>query len=734
MTPKHIKFGPKDRKAIAPYNFVELPDSIVTAEEPPSSNCYDKNRYTGRIKCVITTDSPLYIRCGMTPENFAKFGAKSDDEFSDKDKNEKRKTLADFFQHPTTQHPVIPGSSLRGMLRTLVEIAGYGKLTKISDQQRFFFRAVAAEKDDPLKYPYKELIKNVKAGYLVKRGEQWFIRPAKTKVSNLSFIWVKESSLSSTDVPNLMKMNQVKDYQPQHILVNYNGSFIKNGRTFAENVSENIDAFKQKGMLVTSGNMLESSDNANSSNRKNHCLIFEENKQAEIIQIDEKSIEDYCTSLTDFQKKPPFDKEKGVLKDGGPIFYCEPQGKESKVTRFGHSPYFRIAYIPKGSDRAASVIDFIPSELTTSKGADLDLAEAIFGFVKNEKQEDNQARAGRVFVSDAICQKKESDDIWWTGDFTKSVTPQILAGPKPTTFQHYLVQPNSERRKLKHYGSTPGEETMIRGHKLYWHKGNSPSIQLDNPQDVSESQTTEIKPIKPGVSFKFTLDFENLSQIELGALLWILKIAGDQDYRLSLGMGKPLGMGAIAITHELWLSDRTARYSSLFQDEDWATGDRLATGDESEKYINAFEDYIVTQLKKQGESYSDFNTIPRIKMLLAMLSWPGPSSEETRYMEIERDVRACHIGQPRNGAKTVNEYQERPVLPTPLQIMGGEDAPIVDRPRPSPKNSGGKKIDPPQQQPKPTPQLKKTSQNSEKGKSEKNSGLNLATQRPPTGK
>lgn len=728
MTPKHIKFVPKNRKAIAPYNFVELPDSIVTVEEPPHSNCYDKNRYTGRIECVLTTDSPLYIRCGMTPENFAKFGGKSDDELSDKDKNQKQKTLADFFQHPTTQYPVIPGSSLRGMLRTLVEIAGYGKLTKISDQQNFFFRAVAAEKDDPLKALYDNLLKNVKAGYLLKRGDQWLIRPAKTHVSNLSFIWVKENSLSSTSVPNLIKMNQVQEYQPQHILVSYNGTFVENYRTFAQSVSQNVDAFEHKGMLVTSGNMRESSDKATSSNRKYHCIIFEENKQAEIIQIDEKSIEDYCTSLTDFQKKPPFDKEKGVLKDGGPIFYCEPRGKESKVTRFGHSPNFRIAYIPKGSDRAASVMDFIPSELTTSKGADLDLAEAIFGFVKNEKQEDNQARAGRVFVSDAICQQKASDDIWWTGDFTKSVPPQILAGPKPTTFQHYLVQPNSERRNLKHYGSTPGEETVIRGHKLYWHKGNSPSIKLDNKKDVSESQTTEIKPIKPEVSFKFTLDFENLSQIELGALLWVLKIAGNPVYRLSLGMGKPLGMGAVAINYKLWVSDRTERYSSLFQDDDWATGDHLPTGDESEKYINAFEKYIVTQLKKQGESYSDFNTIPRIKMLLAMLSWPGPSPEETRYMEIERDVNKPHIGQPKNGAKTVNEYQTRPVLPTPLQIMGWEDAPIVDRPRPSPRNSGGNTIEALPLKPK--PKLKNTDQKPETGKSEGKSGVNLAIQRP----
>ncbi|MEZ4644806.1 MAG: hypothetical protein R3E31_19090 [Chloroflexota bacterium] len=48
-------------------------------------------------------------------------------------------------------------------------------------------------------------------------------------------------------------------------------------------------------------------------------------------------------------------------------------------------------------------------------------------------------------------------------------------------------------------------------------------------------------------------------------------------------------------------------------------------------------------------------------MLLAMLAWPGPDPEQTRYMEIERaDPSAKH------GKR--NEYKERPVLPDPLKV------------------------------------------------------------------
>ena len=77
--PKHIREVSEDRKAIAPYNFVELPDKIVEAQELPENNKYypENERNTGRIECTLTTSSPLYIRCGMSPENFKKYSEPS---------------------------------------------------------------------------------------------------------------------------------------------------------------------------------------------------------------------------------------------------------------------------------------------------------------------------------------------------------------------------------------------------------------------------------------------------------------------------------------------------------------------------------------------------------------------------------------------------------------------------------------------------------------------------------
>ena len=147
---KHIRKVPNHRQAIAPYNFVELPDRIVSAElengKLQNNNRYYPDRHTGRIECTLTTSSPLYIRCGLTKEEF---------EFAKEAKN-----LPDFYYiDPITKKPVLPGSSLRGMLRTLIEIISFSKITQVSNHQRLYFRAVATKsQDDSLAQAYKQYI------------------------------------------------------------------------------------------------------------------------------------------------------------------------------------------------------------------------------------------------------------------------------------------------------------------------------------------------------------------------------------------------------------------------------------------------------------------------------------------------------------------------------------------------------------------------------------------------
>jgi CRISPR-associated protein (TIGR03986 family) len=716
MSPKHIqKIEKTDRIAKAPYNFVELPDKVVEAELPlPEGDHYHSNNHTGRIECTLTTESPLYIRCGMTPANFTKYSelpekySKPPKDATEKQKKqweeekkqwetERKTVLAPFFTYQNDCLPVLPGSSLRGMLRTLVEIVSFGKIDRVSDEHRLFFRAVAANKNkESWGKEYKKYVEpaepeKVKAGYLKKDNQGWYIQPATTE-KDKTFAWVRETSLSLQD----FKQFNDKNYQPQYIPVSYERADVdqndkaKPKRLFAHNVKSPEIYPTQKGVLVTSGNMKQKENE--SSPRCNHCVVFAENKNAARLPIDPTAIDHYRNALTDFQKGVPFDKDWGLLKENIPVFYCPPEKGKNIVGFFGQSPNFRIPYSPEGNGHATTVVDFIPKNLR--KSASIDLADAIFGWVKKETKDEkmpdsfDKQRAGRVFFTDGLYQSSQNE-IWYQD---KPLTPQILSEPKPTCFPHYLVQPKEDNpdahpSKLKHYASQPVTETVIRGHKLYWHKGSDPDFKLPpppkkvigSPKKVSDTQTTLIKPINKGVSFKFSIHFENLSKVELGVLLWVLDIAQDDRYRLKLGMGKPLGLGAVKIEHKLYLSDRQKRYSNLFSDNsnDWKTAETL---ENDLDYKQCFESYILEKLQHIGK----FEDICRIKMLLTMLTWTANPCqnylEQRRYMEIECDPskKQC-IGKPKKDGK-VNEYSERRVLPNPLDVMNIK----MDCDRPSP--------------------------------------------------
>jgi CRISPR-associated protein (TIGR03986 family) len=654
MMPKHISDVPEDRKAIAPYNFVQLPTKIVTVPLPSPQTKYEG--HTGYLTCTLTTESPLYIRCGHTLREFEQ-------------ELESRK-LSNFFYYPSNpKNPVLPGSSLRGMLRTLLEIVSFSRITQVSDAQKFFFRAVASMRDDPLTEPYKKRLSKdtIKAGYLLKQGEKWFIRPAQTIDNRYPFVWISENIVTSvlhTFIPMIQG-----HYLPQQISnISFEDIDQKNTRPFAKKISQNLHTYLYKGVLVSSGNMLESGQNSRDLKRKNHCLVGQPNDHVNPLPISDNAIASYRSALTKFQKES-FDEEYGALENGRCIFYCQPRDGQ-EVSFFGHCPNFRVPYQIEGQPLAATALNYLPKKLRDPLINDF--ATVLFGFVHLEKTGDNQLQSlkGRLSLTDAVC--KTDGDVWYE---KQPIAPQLLEAPKPSTFQHYLVQPIAEKIELKHYGSQSVTETVIRGHKLYWHKGKQLDIKHPNPEDVQEAYKTTINPIRPRVEFEFKIYFENLSNEELGAVLWVLNLAQDNRYRLSLGMGKPLGMGAVKITHHLVLSNRKQRYGLLFENKNWALAE--SQNENTSTYTQSFEKFILDEIDPHRKSFQKLEDMRRIKMLLAMLTWEENPDKaflaQTRYMEIERDANKPFIGQKvKDTDTTVNEYRDRLVLPTPLQVRGLE--------------------------------------------------------------
>ncbi len=723
--PKHRNPGP-NRTASAPYNFVPLPEVVVTAvnsaNDLPDHDRYEPDKYTGYFDVTLTTKSPLYIRCPFTLEEFLRQerGEDRDAPFRQQVKN-----TPHFFYMRDPGQPVIPGSSLRGMLRSLLEIVSYGKVQWVTDSLKIYYRAVAAAKDDPLGDPYRRIMGkfgvNVQAGYLIKKGDEWYIKPAK-KPSNMrwpekgAYLKVKEDHIPDGAIPGFVRFSSPK-YRPQYHPVSFNVEVRKGKRgkfVVVTDIGPLNAGYSHRGVLVCSGNMLETGGANATSPRKRHALVLEADDNAKLIKINRQAVEDYLDALTPFQTEPPFDEKMGCLVEGHPIFYTE-TGEE--IFFFGHCPNFRVPAFDEERKRTVTPLDFVPEEL--HRPEDIDYAEALFGFVRRREELDDmkqggiiqeipkqgdkrRAYAGRVFVTDAVLVEGQTD-IWLSND---PIIPRILASPKPTAFQHYLVQTSEKKNELKHYDSKTPEETVIRGHKRYWLQGEPEisGIQENDPQwleggQVREDSTqhTQFKPIKPGVKFKFRICFENLSDRELGALCWVLHPLGDpnKEYCHQLGMGKPLGMGAVKLEAILHLTDRAKRYASLFDGDNWQTGicgpgQSLSDRAPLQRLTRKFEEHVLGLLNP-NKPCRHLYEMKRIAMLLKMMEWPGyppvPNSDlflkdenrpNTRYMRIQPE----------------NEYRNRPVLPDPSAFgcLTGDAEPSATSGEVSPSPEGRKGV------------------------------------------
>ncbi|MCA9875327.1 MAG: TIGR03986 family CRISPR-associated RAMP protein [Anaerolineales bacterium] len=687
MIPKHTNPA-RSRAARAPYNFIPLPEKVVTVDDILSQDTYIGG-YTGWIDCTLETCSPTYIRGMMTKVDFQEQGRKKPDDLTVAEKV----TRAPFFASSEAElegrlRPVIPGSSLRGMVRQLVEIVGYGRMRWVADAPTITYRAVADPGEDPLKEPYKRIIgnnaRNVRAGYLVAHDNRWFIVPAASARDlnlgrNETYLKIKDSTIQSLELEGYLPFDDI-NYHPQLHRVSFNatekeGRPDRNGkRRFYVDLTQIVPAqkgFKYWGYLVCAGNMLETGqESAESlrpeSPRKRQTLVFPPKKNSDPIPIPHQVIADYLSGLTPFQKESLSDWSdgQGCLKHMNPVFYVlDEAGK--KVIAFGHSPNFRLPSIPPGQESAATPADFLPERVV--KGDSPDLADGIFGWVEEQAKRGitgglKGQRAGRVFFSDAYYTAHKSG-VWYE---TLPITPHVLAGPKPTTFQHYLVQDREKEHEpnmkgtLAHYG-TARQETEIRGYKMYWRRGDNTPIKADDKEEKHESQLTRMIPLKSGVSFAHRIWFDNLSQEELGALLWALQLPGEegQHYCHQIGMGKPLGMGVVKIKPVLYLTQRPQRYQSLFADNKW---EEHGSETPTVQYIQAFARFILKEfghnIEDGEEAAKQFAGQERIQMLLAMLTWREGSQawlEQTRYMEI------------RHGDE-VNEYKERLVLPDPIAV------------------------------------------------------------------
>jgi CRISPR-associated protein (TIGR03986 family) len=771
--PKHVNPSTADRTACAPYNFIPLPEKVVAVkgstidEQLPDHDRYFSDRHNGYFDVTLTTKSPLYVRCPFTRNEF-------DLDEQDKDRNghkldnhtpyaDRIKNTPDFFYTHDRTRPVIPGSSLRGMLRSVLEIVSYGNVQGVADK-KLFFRTV--DKTTLGKYYSSRMMDPagtgqngngyrpiVEGGFIRSSGYTWEVEPctiARVEMQDVAravgvAVYQPDGSIDrEASIANLYTSRGPMgkpnwevvpfgstiavplQYRTVFVLTDpaptdhrHRGRWLRYLRTTQVSTSATGAAGERTGTLVLTGPV----------QGQHMAFVFLPQTGTRRFQIPNDLRDDDINNrlidlfhdkdqLTQWQEQtfersrpsPANRNANGFLRNGEPAFFLREAGR---LTFFGRAQMFRLPYKHRP-------LDLVPPQLCDS--SDIDYPDAVFGFIRNDDEakklqqgDKGRAYAGRLFVTDAeLTQRYSPQDLWLDAN---PFSPQILATPKPTAVQQYLAQKEPDlygtgkfnrgeeimETRLRHYdgfGNRPVlDETVIRGHKRYWHQDDRTRQNIEDPNaQETSSQHTQFKPVKSGVQFTFRVYFENLSDEELGALCWTLRPLGDEavmddpqkGYCHSLGMGKPLGMGAVNLEATLHSTDRPTRYSSLIDGDNWQTGEAgagesLSNIETLRTRTEQFEKHILDELQPLTHPCDHLRDLKRIGMLLKIMEWPGyrpvPPSGNLHQIEAARayNTRYMTIGLPGVQPRDKNEYKNRPVLPDPSHFgtLTGDAEPMA---------------------------------------------------------
>lgn len=666
---RHVNPTTPARTALAPYNFVPLPQRVLLADAAAKNASVAQDRFltrdaetgaewfSGWIDLEIVSLTPVFVR-----------GAATTDERGQWDAREARLRPDSY----TTREgkPALPGSSLRGMIRTLVEILASGKLTPVTDE-RPFFRTVAA---DRIGDRYRSLLVRGEGGHrggFARRlpNGAWQIDPV-AEVLRVEHDLLRGLGLEYRQHPNY---HPTWDLQQKPCWITRGDRRYRVAKLALGEARPAGDAW-ERGTLVLSG----------SAPRKKKEFVFV-GQGGDPIDIPSEILDRFHSDdqLTQWQElafprnEPALGsrRAKGQLRDGEPVFFvC---GDTQTLEFFGRAGMFRFPY------------DTNPAELLSDehRADSLDVAEALFGRVPRQGRRpsgEDKAIRGRVRVEDAVASGEAPGRGW----FEAPMVPAILASPKVTAFQHYLTQNgDADARSLTTY--IAGDGTTLRGHKLYWHRWGDRGLdearhrdQAQKLQDLrgvtpKDTQCTIIRPVRADVRYAGKMHFDNLTAFELGALLSALRLPSGCAHKV--GMAKPLGLGSVKVSARLSLVQPSRRYAG------WADAG-VVEGERGERFERAFADGMIRHAQACGEAMiagkEGLASIARIDALYALLAWEGrPPVQSTRTMSIEGGDASRFRADSRG---KVNEFRDRPVLPTPHAVAGRpEPAWPGEKPMPS---------------------------------------------------
>lgn len=145
--------------------------------------------------------------------------------------------------------------------------------------------------------------------------------------------------------------------------------------------------------------------------------------------------------------------------------------------------------------------------------------------------------------------------------FMPVTTLPELSTPKMTTTEFYLQKPDAENIlnwTYDYYITINGQNTdlvtytpVISGRKFYWHSNAARKVVFDQQDKIEINERNKtVRPVADHVQFKGTLFFDKISERELKELVSIMNIScfrTEDKYAIKLGAAKPLGFGSVLL-------------------------------------------------------------------------------------------------------------------------------------------------------------------------------------------
>lgn len=535
------------------YNFVPAPkENEVFKPDWANKVSHDipfEDGESGEIEIKITAKTSIFIRNGHSKQD-AEDNTERYQEFSNIERNGKK----EYF---------IPGSSLKGMFRNVLEIMSFSRMKKIADD-RYSFRDLS--RNSLYMESYKS--NDVKGGWLIQDNDgNWKIEECK----ELAFIHHKE--LKKKNIPfrdlflNKQPKEKIAEYKYKIVNDNLlNAKFSTYTKELFGNVTRqmaNYDDNGESGTLVftgQSGKRIEYTDQKRKPSGKIHEFVFFNAENPNIIPIEEKMQKDFKFIYLDHDKQNiskdwRFWRNKLEKGEKIPVFFNKKSKNE--VKHFGLSFMYKLPF-------EHSIHETLPFKEYNKKKKDL--TELIFGSINDS----DTSLKGRVFISHSFS------DNAIEGEEKK----EILAGPKASYFPFYLSQPKNKRDAF--YNTYMDEDAEIRGYKRYPIQNRSNEGHYDNKQLKNNKVFSVFKPLEEGASFKSKIRFHNLKKSEIGALLSAITFHGNESKSYhTIGGAKPFGYGQISVsglvlkgldnTKDEYLSE----FENLMGDDEWINSPQL---------------------------------------------------------------------------------------------------------------------------------------------------------------